>query len=50
MTPYQIIILMLKLLATIREEYPADLLAARRAAFVEQLKTTDPVCTRDLSR
>ena len=37
MTPYQIIILILKLIGTIREEYPADLLAARRASFLAQV-------------
>lgn len=37
MTPYQIILFMLKMLAQIREEYPADLLAARRAWFKEQI-------------
>ena len=47
MTPYQLIILMLKTLGAIRVEYPPDLLAARRASF---LKTTSRVCTRGLPR
>ena len=45
MTPSQIIILILKVIAEMKAEYPKDLLAARRAAFIAQVKKTCPAGT-----
>lgn len=42
MTPYQIIVFMLKMIAKIYVEYPPDLLAARRAAFIAQVESSRP--------